>query len=153
MPTIRPYVGKKMTSRAYAMSTDSNFAANIKAAMDAITENYKGLVSHVQEGLGDVIVEALQPSMDESQELVPFRTGALHDSAYGPEVVARGRGIAVEMGYARGGFPTYAVAVHENIDVFHQPPTQSKFLQSPLEANAEQIQSDIVNGLKLLSGT
>jgi hypothetical protein len=73
-------------------------------------------------------VEALEPTFDKSQELVPVLTGALKRSGFLGVGESRGKKVA-EIGYGRGGVPFYAARVHEDLDVYHKPPTQAKFLE------------------------
>ena len=75
----------------------------------------------------DVMMEALQPVFERSQFYVPKKTGELMRSGY-LEVTSRKGEPRVEIGYARGGKPRYAVMVHE-MPTYHAAPTSYKFLE------------------------
>lgn len=101
--------------------------------------------------IGQGLYEFAQEIMDESQQIVPVDTGTLHDSAVIEEPVFNTQTISLTFGYAIGDHlydenpktlrpaGSYAVDVHEITSVFHEPPTQAKFLEQPLLEGEEHL--------------
>jgi hypothetical protein len=58
----------------------------------------------------------------------------------------------VEIGYAKGGDPSYAIPVHEDVEVAHEPPTSAKFLEGPINEDWGNITLRIAQGMKTMSG-
>jgi hypothetical protein len=76
------------------------------------------------------VMYATLPIFEQSQRIVPVKTGRLKRSGYCRIVPAQGRRQArVEIGYGTG----YGIYVHEDLAAYHAEPTQAKFLQGPLE--------------------
>ena len=147
---IKPFRAKVGLGGSFGsgpLSSSAQFTQQVNAQFDAILDNYKGFVESVVSQGAEVVMAALQPTFDESQEIVPVKTGALKESGYLESV-----GSQVEIGYGRGGDPEYAPIVHEDLEAHHAPPTQAKFLQQPLEQNEAQIQNDIATGFGIAAG-
>ena len=68
--------------------------------------------------------------MGKSKRLVPVDTGALRASGHVQLPVIRGKKVTVVLGYGGAAAP-YAVFVHEK-QARHNPPTQWKYLEQPL---------------------
>jgi hypothetical protein len=102
---------------------------------------------------GEILYDALKPTFDKSQKYVPVATGDLKASGY-LQVQRQGalRAYVAEIGYGRGGFPSYAIYVHET-PIFHKAPTRWKFLQAALEEDSNEIRRRITDGFKIASGT
>jgi len=114
-------------------------------------ENYTAFVENIESQAGDIVMEALQPTFEKSLNLVPYDTGDLYESGYLEKVQFKGLA-QVEIGYGRGGNPDYAIPVHEDLDVSHAPPTQAKYLQQPLEEDAQDIERSIEAGFRIAAG-
>jgi hypothetical protein len=120
---------------------------NTRRDMDRVIDNYRRLVQHLELVSPEVLYDALQPTFQLSQEYCPIDTGKLKASGY--LEITQFRGVpTVEIGYARGGDPEYAVNVHENLEWRHKAPTRAKWLQVALQEDAPQIQSRIVNSYR-----
>ena len=148
---LRSNIGKGRLLRS-DNSTHAQFTRSIRAQMAAVTDNYKNFVNHLDESGIEILKNALTPAFEESLELVPKDTSALSDSGYLESRKLRNRSV-VEIGYARGGNPHYGVFVHENLEVFHEPPTQAKFLEQPLAERSDEIRQTILSQYKEASGT
>lgn len=85
----------------------------------------------------EVMIEALEPTFQKTQERVPVKTGKLKRSGY-LKATGTGKTPRVEMGYGYGGLPPYASIVHE-IPYAHTPPTSWKYLQGPILEDKETI--------------
>lgn len=134
-----------------AMTSERDFAQSIRAQMGAIEQSYAAWIGNIDDQGAEILLEALRPTFDKSQILVPVDTGALKESGYLEARQQRGHS-QVEIGYGRAGQPEYTVFVHENLDVAHQPPTQAKFLQDPLEEDEPDIQERLIEGIRIAAG-
>jgi hypothetical protein len=84
----------------------------------------------------------------ESQNLVPVDTGALKASGH-----INTQSVPYSIEYGGGGYWTgetgrgkvvdYAVVVHEDMSVNHNPPTQAKYLELPLVQNQQVLIDNI----------
>jgi hypothetical protein len=121
--------------------------------MQQVVDQFKSWTLHMTNSSGQVLLEALRPTYEKSRTYCPVLTGALIDSGY-IEVRRVGllRGWQAEIGYGRGGQPSYAVTVHEK-PVYHRPPTRHKWLQTALQEDGNEIQQRIREGFKTASGT
>lgn len=125
------HVGKKTMGRTQ-FASDPGFYSSVKANLKNVVDDLNYVMKGMAEASPDIIYNAMVPTFEKSQEYVPYNTGALHDSGY-LEIVSRRGNIRVEMGYGAGGNPFYATVVHEDVSVFHKPPTRSKYLQAAME--------------------
>lgn len=111
--------------------------------MERVLKNYGRLISHIEQATPEILMEAMQPTFDKSQEYVPVDTSALKESGY-LEIVEYRRTPRVEIGYGRNGEPDYAVAVHENLEWRHKSPTRAKYLQSAINEDEQAIRGRII---------
>lgn len=148
---FRPNIGATSFKGAAAGSLQASLAANVAAQMDVIVENFRALTDNIDSQTGQIVLEALEPTFEMSQELVPVEFGELKASGYLEMSQTKGHA-TVEMGYGKGGHPDYAIIVHEDLEAYHAPPTQAKYLQQPLEQDSEFIQARIIEGLKIAAG-
>lgn len=149
---FKPNIGRaNRRGGASVTSAQVGFEASIKQQMDAIVENFKQWTNHIDEQSANVLEDALEPTFEWSQEIVPVLTGELKESGYLETRSFRGRA-RVEIGYGRGGLPDYAIVVHEDLEAHHEEPTQAKFLQMPLEADEANIMERIRQGYQFAAG-
>ncbi len=72
--------------------------------------------------------------MNKAKEITPVDTSTLKNSGHVRVPEINGSEVTVAMGFG-GAASEYAVKVHEDLDAYHKPPTQAKFLERPfLEA-------------------
>lgn len=147
---FRPRVGLASIGKGVD-STHADFTRSVREQMQGVIKEYTRFVEHLDEQGPDILRDALEPTFQMSQDIVPHKTGTLKNSGYLETDHTRGRTV-VEMGYARGGNPDYAVIVHEDPDKFHPEPTQYKFLQQPLEQDMDNVQRRIFLGYRRASG-
>ena len=126
----------RVTKPVYA--SQSNFVALVNQQMRAVQEDLENILEQFEEVTPEIPLEALRPTFEKSQEYVPKKSGALHDSGYLEIVQFRGNP-KVEMGYAKGGRPDYAVYVHEMTNIPHKSPTSAKFLERAINEDLHQI--------------
>ena len=109
-----------------------------RESLNRIMRNLNKILGEMEGATPGALKYGLKPVYEESQRLVPVDTGALKSSGY-LEARKTPSGVVAEVGYAKGGKPYYAVFVHENLEAYHKPPTQAKFLQAALEKNMDRI--------------
>jgi hypothetical protein len=101
--------------------------------------------------LPEVMLEAVKPAMDKSDHYAPKDTRTMVNSRYN-EIRGRGDNVHVELGYNRNGEAPYTIFVHEMPQFYHEPPTQSKFLQRALDEETPEILGRIASGMKARTG-
>lgn len=103
-------------------------ATNIRASLSNIST----------QAIGGLVVVAGQ-ELTEMKRRTPVDLGALVTSGHvdGPNITGGPRGIRiVEMVFVYGGVTApYALAVHEGLDVFHNP-GEARYVAGPLEESA-----------------
>lgn len=132
-------------------SPQSSFERAVRGQMQNILKNYTAWVNHMEGVSPEVLKTALVPTFEKSQVYVPKDTRALRNSGYLETRQFRGRTV-VEIGYARGGTPNYAAKVHEDLEAYHEGPTQAQFLLRPLLEDEKDIQDRIFLGYMEASG-
>ncbi len=113
------------------------------SGMRGVLRNYERLIGHMEMATPEILMEAMEPTFDKSQDYCPEDTGELRESGY-LEITQFRKQPRVEIGYGRGGEPEYAVAVHENLEWRHKAPTRAKWLQIAVEEDAQAIQGRII---------
>lgn len=143
---IRPF--KPVRVNIGGTRPGSAAAANFKQ----IENNFRTWTLHLSGQSGEVLRAALTPTLKKAITYCPKMTGALRASAY-LEVRRQGAllGYVAEIGFGRGGKPTYAIYVHE-VPYVHQAPTRWKFLQAALEEDASVIRQRLAGGFRTAGG-
>jgi hypothetical protein len=117
---------------------------------EALKSGLKNKGQEIEKMLYEVMNQVMEKVFAESQVLVPADTGALQQSG---RIVRTGKmfgglpEIAVVYG---GGLINYAVTVHEDMEAYHEHPTQAKYLEIPLLNNQEVLVSLIAKRLKVI---
>lgn len=136
-PSIR--VGK-LTSKRALFPTEPGYIEQMKATTKELEDILFQLMQDIVDASPAAMVNALQPTFEKSQVYCPLDTGDLRASGYLEVTQFRGNP-RVELGYARGGNPSYGVVVHENTSFYHKPPTRSKWLQAAMMEDLPMIYS------------
>ena len=123
------------------------YSRDASRSMASVIENYRRFIAGLTEITPEVIINALEPTLDLAKYYTPEDTGELRRSAYLEETGTKEHP-QVNMGFGKGGHPHYAAKVHENMEFRHKAPTQAKFLQRALEEDAGEIQQRIIQGLR-----
>ncbi len=144
--SFRAKVGSQRITKALNPA-EASYTRNIRAQMDQIEKNVSAFFGHVKSVTPDVLIVALKPTFEKSQVYVPYDTGDLHKSGY-LEVEQKGSRIQAEIGYGKGSNPHYAAYVHEMTHIAHKEPTRSKYLQSAIEEDANDIPKRLRNAFK-----
>jgi hypothetical protein len=124
-------VGKiRVTSPKYP--SESGFVQSVRAQLDELEEIVNSFFDQVVVASPYIAQDALQPTFAKSKEWCPKKTGAMVASGY-LEITSLSKVTPrVEMGYGRGGNPFYTVFVHEQVNMYHKPPTRAKWLQAAM---------------------
>lgn len=86
----------------------------------------------IEAGVG-ALKEELDEVLGQSQEIVPYLSGALHDSGAVSDPIQIGDEVAATIGYGGdNGEVFYALDQHENDSYQHRPGQTDKFLEKPL---------------------
>lgn len=117
-----------------------------------IEREVQNFIGHVQANMGGVLLDGLERILDYSKELCPKDTGALVESGYVATAKVSKNLIAAEVGYAKDGFPDYALIVHEDLTKHHEEPTQAKFLEDAIYDNLDDLGSFIQMATKDMAG-
>lgn len=147
---IRRFAPVKFHFGSSAKMAQYGGASQLRSQLDQLEKVFKGFAVHMEDQCGPVLEEALRPTFQKSQERTPKRTGALARSGY-LEVRTNGGQTQIEMGYARGGSPSYALLVHE-MPRYHKPPTTWKFLEGPINEDSAEIEQRLAEGFGYASG-
>lgn len=92
------------------------------------------------------LYEEATMAFNESQVLVPVDTGALKGSGHVTTPTVTPNSVEVTIGYG-GPTASYALVVHERINsgsgkkIFHAPPTQAKYLETPVKRRTSGLAS------------
>ena len=132
-------------------ASESDYVQQVQAVMKALRDDLQYIMDQFEDVTPDITIEALRPIFDKSQEYCPHRTGELRNSGFLESVGFRGEP-RVEMGYAKGGIPRYAVLVHEQVEVQHKAPTRSKFLEAAINEDYGEIIDRVYDGYKRFMG-
>lgn len=136
---------QRVTAPVYP--SEPRYVRQMNAQVKALTEELLSIIDQFEDASEDIMLEALEPTYAKARYYTPIDTGELLDSAYLEKASFRGQP-RVEMGFARGGFPRYAVYVHEIPGYHHEPPTRAKFLEQALKEDLSGILTRLAAGYR-----
>lgn len=112
---------------------------NLDSWLKSIEEDVVEVLDEAAEALDEATKKhILKPSL----LLCPKKTGALRASAWKSVVVERAR-LKVSVGYDTD----YAIYVHERF-ANHEPPTQWKFLETPMAQNGGKVYVEVLQSIQ-----
>lgn len=123
-------IGRRQFRGSYAGSSQENLRQQFNESMSQVLDNLREVIAGIDGATPELVVEALRPTYEKTQNLVPVKTSALKESGY-LEARKMARGAQAEMGYGLHGKPDYAIYVHE-MPYHHDDPTTDKFLERPV---------------------
>lgn len=134
-PGFRALVGSKTGS--LGPEPAGGFDRDPRAAFARISRKLSAIVAGLKDVAPEAMLYAMEPTFKASQKEVPVDTMDLRSSGY---MVLGGSKSApvVEIGYAKGGKPRYAVIVHEDMEAQHARPTKAKFLEDPINRDLDK---------------
>jgi len=118
--------------------SEGRYIAQMQAQVEALTKDLMSFIDQIEDFSPEIIKDALMPTFTKAKVYTPKLTHALVNSGY-LEIVSFKAKPRVEMGFARGGEPYYAVYVHEMVGFQHAAPTRSKFLEAAVMEDLDQI--------------
>lgn len=146
-------VGAKRGSNRNPLSgaalASSRYVPSMQAQMKAIIKSYAAIIANIENVVPDIMAEALEPTLDLAKKYCPKDTHRLVNSGYIEKRPAAKGSLNVVIGFAKGGDPDYAVLVHERVDIYHKPPTRSKFLEAALLEDMANVYVRIVKGCQI----
>lgn len=144
-------IGKRSTRGAGLWPSEPGYVAAMREQSKEMTDALLEVLTIFEEATPDIMVEALQPTRRLAEYYTPKDTRALVESSYLEVTSFRGKP-RVELGFARGGNPPYAMYVHEILDYKHASPTGAKFLERALKEDMTGIYQRLAEGYKDLMG-
>lgn len=139
---IKAFVGKQRAG-SQTDELEANYIADMRAQFNGILNNLNEFINQIEALTPEALIEVLEPTFELSQEYCPVKTGDLKESGF-LEVSSTGKKPSVVMGYGKGGYPAYAIYVHEMVYYRHEEPTSAKFLLRAIEEDSSNIQNRIV---------
>ena len=137
IPRLSVNVGKTRSSGA-KYPWEPGYVEAIRAQMKEIEAAIVSICHQFGDATPELVRDALEPTFEKAKVYCPKDTHALVNSGY-LEIVGTRTRPRVEIGFARGGNPHYAVLVHENMEFRHQAPTRAKFLEAALDEDLPDI--------------
>lgn len=129
----------KLSVRRPMYPSESGYVSQMRSQMLELQHILNDLFDAMEYASPDIMLAALGPTFEISKVLCPKDTGALVESGY-LETTSTAKGATrVEIGYARGGNPSYAIYVHEMTEYNHAPPTMAKWLQAAVMGDLDNI--------------
>lgn len=142
----------KLTPRSAKYPQDKGFRADIRDQMKELSTILNSVFNQIEDASPALMLNALHSTFLKSQTYCPIATGAMKESGY-LETVSQARGnVKVEMGYGKGGQPSYTMFVHENINAYHKPPTRAKWLQAAVYEDLSGLLGKLQAEYKMLLG-
>lgn len=134
-PSIR--IGK-LSSKGMLFPTEPGYVESMRATTKELENILAKLMKDVEDATPPIMLDILAPTKVKSDLYCPKDTHALVNSGY-LEVTSFRGSPRVELGYARGGQPSYGVVVHENMSFKHKAPTRAKWLQAAMFEDLPQM--------------
>ena len=126
----------------FQIKIDPQSLKNLQKVKDQL---YLSVNREVENGINKVMKEVF----DKSQELVPVKTGALRESGHLTYKTApSGTSSEAEITYGDDEVD-YAIFVHENLQSWHEAPTQAKYLETPMAQAGPIFKAEIQNGIRM----
>lgn len=152
MVKLKLQVGKLTSKDTGILHSESELIAQAKQGFDELQKIVESIGKQFDAELSaEVLFEASVPTFNKSQDYCPYRTGALRGSGY-LEITSFRGSPRVEMGYAKGGDPWYAVLVHEMPETFHKPPTRSHWLLAAMTEDLNDLRTRLEKGYRDVMG-
>lgn len=133
-------------------STEKFFSLKASQGVNRVLSELNRVIGRLRAGSVHAAYDALLPVFKLSQEYVPYYTGALHDSGrieIGPN--KRNPYVTIHYGGGESGV-NYAAIVHERVDLHHEAPTRSKYLQAAFEELQGELYMNFALALKEATG-
>jgi hypothetical protein len=110
--------------------------------LDRLTARLNRLAQNLPEAVGQELYRDMVGVMFESQKIVPYDEGDLHDSGETDRPEISGSSVSVSLHYGSATVD-YALIQHEDLSLSHQQGGQAKFLSDPLFQWADDGPKDV----------
>lgn len=141
MVRVATSIGLKRIPRSRSR-TVRQATLNMRKQLKVLNNNLLRAIKHIEGVTANALEEAMMPIFIESQQLVPKDTLRLMKSGFLSKGTFRGQP-AVNIGYALGNDPPYAIIVHEDMNAGHKSGTQAKFLEEPFKRRIQSIAANV----------
>ena len=101
--------------------------------LSAFTRRLGAVATKLPDAMAAELYRDMVGVMLESQKIVPYDEGDLHDSGETDRPEVDGGSVSVTLHYGSGSVD-YALIQHENLEYHHPQGGQAKFLETPLHA-------------------
>ena len=135
---IKINVGLQRQRSTPLSPSEPGYVAQMQQQSKMLTDALLDILDQFEGVSEDLMIQALEPTFEKAKMYTPKDTLELVESAYLEKTPFRGKP-RVEMGFARGGSPDYAVYVHEIMSYQHEAPTRAKFLEQAMKEDLEHI--------------
>lgn len=144
-------IGKTRIRGAGQYPSEKAITSSMQKSGRAMTKAILDIFDQFEAVSEDIMLEALEPTMELADFYCPVDTGEMIASHY-LEGTGTPRAPRVEIGYGRRGSPYYTAYVHEMVGIPHQEPTRSKWLQAAVMEDLENIYRRVGEGYKQFLG-
>jgi hypothetical protein len=132
-------------------ATEVDYVRQIKKQCDVLKSDLEYVLQQFEDVTPEITIDALRSTLELAKHYTPKLTGELRDSAFIENRGFRGQP-RVEIGFAKGGVPRYAALVHEQVEVKHQAPTRSKFLEAAVNEDIGNVIDRVYEGYRRFMG-
>lgn len=115
--------------------------------LNGLRSRLESRAAGAREAMVKAIVLESEIELAEAKRRCPVDTGTLR--ATGHVVEPDGNSLRVRIAFGGPAAP-YAIYVHENLEAYHAPPTQAKFLESVLLESAPHMASRVAARMRSL---
>lgn len=131
---------KRLTQRFEATQhpTTVNITRDLREQFKVIEDNLARVINTIKEATPEALDFALEPIFLQASEWVPIDKGPLSESLV-LETSQTSAGAFGGIGFGIGESASYAVIVHEDMNVFHAPPTKAKFLEDAINKHEKDV--------------
>lgn len=128
--------------------SEPGYVEAMNAQIKALTDEIQSVIDQIGAVSEEIMIDALEPTFTKARDVYcPEDTGDLRNSGY-LEGTGTAKAPRVEIGFAKGGQPRYAVYVHEMTGQHHKSPTQAKFLQRAVLEDLPEIFERLTRGYR-----
>jgi hypothetical protein len=144
-------IGARRTRKNARFASESAFIAEMRQTSNDVCRAMLDILDQFEDVSEEIMINALEPTLDRAKYYCPKDTLELVNSAYLEEARFRGKP-RVEIGFAKGGDPVYAIYVHEILDYKHDEPTRAKFLEYAVYEDLDGIYTRLGDGYRRFMG-
>ncbi len=146
---FRPGV-KRLTKKFLTTQHPATIGAtqDLRKQFALVERRLASVINTIEEATHEALDFALDPIFLQAHEWVPVDKGPLSESLY-LETAQTAAGAFAEIGFGTGESASYAVIVHENLEVRHESPTRAKFLEAAINKHEKDVLPRLYDFLRL----